>query len=302
MKTRILTSLVGIPLALVLLFWPGGRPWVAAVAVVGIIASLEYASALAGRGIAILGPVLVVGAVAFPIGAAYPAETPLLSGLLWLATLDISRGPTGWGLLYVAAAMLVVELFRHDRAPLRNVGATLFGLIWIPALLSALAALRSGAFFPGAPEKAGAWAVLSVLLVIWAGDTAAYFTGRAWGRRKCAPSISPNKTWEGVFGGLAASAAFGALALAPTLAAPGLGFGAGRGTALGLAFGLLVGAAGQVGDLVESAVKREIGIKDFGEILPGHGGVLDRFDSLLFAAPVACLLLRWMAALAMPGF
>jgi phosphatidate cytidylyltransferase len=115
---------------------------------------------------------------------------------------------------------------------------------------------------------------LFVLGVIWAGDTGAYFVGRQFGRRKLWPAISPNKTVEGSVGGLSLAMLAGLLIAS---AIPSLDWQ----TALGLT--LLIALAGQLGDLVESAIKRTTGVKDSGGLLPGHGGVLDRFDSLLFA-------------------
>jgi phosphatidate cytidylyltransferase len=115
-------------------------------------------------------------------------------------------------------------------------------------------------------------------IVVFAGDTGAYFVGRAVGRHKLYPRISPKKTWEGAFGGLAASVAgafFGGAYLAPDLAVPSA-----------CAMGALGGATGQIGDLVESTLKRACGVKDSGRLLPGHGGFLDRVDGLLLAAPV----------------
>jgi len=125
----------------------------------------------------------------------------------------------------------------------------------------------------------GSHAVMYALLIVWLADSGAYFAGRAWGVRKLAPSVSPGKTWAGLCGGLAAcallavaAAAFEDLPMLPLIAAT-----------------VVVGAYSVVGDLVESLCKRFAGLKDSGSLIPGHGGVLDRFDSLLAAAP--CLML-----------
>ena len=127
--------------------------------------------------------------------------------------------------------------------------------------------------------------VLLVLVLVWVADTAAYFVGRAWGRRKLAPSISPGKTWEGAAGGV-----FGALAYAIICG----GF-VGRIAWLPLVAGAaLLAAVSIVGDLFESAAKRQAGVKDSGTLLPGHGGILDRIDSATAALPLAALLLPWM--------
>jgi len=133
------------------------------------------------------------------------------------------------------------------------------------------------------------WLVLAAMAVVWIADTAAYFTGRRFGRRKLAPQISPNKSWEGVWGGLAAVALY-SLALAPW--APEAGYAGSRGAAPLVAFVLLavaLAAISVVGDLYESLLKRQAGVKDSGALLPGHGGVLDRIDALLSAMPVAAV-------------
>jgi phosphatidate cytidylyltransferase len=131
-----------------------------------------------------------------------------------------------------------------------------------------------------------AWSVLAFLLVIWANDTAAYFVGIAAGRHKLAPRISPGKSWEGAAAGAVAGALVG-LAVSSWL---GMAAGAAA------AFGLLTTVASQIGDLLESAMKRKAGVKDAGSILPGHGGILDRFDGILVAAPIAYVLVRLWAA------
>jgi phosphatidate cytidylyltransferase len=133
------------------------------------------------------------------------------------------------------------------------------------------------------------WLVLAAMAIVWIADTAAYFSGRAFGRRKLAPEISPGKTWEGVYGALAAVALYTFLLL--TLAAP-----AGLANALdasviaaSIACALMITGISVIGDLFESLMKRHAGVKDSGNLLPGHGGVLDRIDALLAAMPLAAL-------------
>jgi phosphatidate cytidylyltransferase len=123
----------------------------------------------------------------------------------------------------------------------------------------------------------GAWFVLYVFAVTWITDTGAYFTGMRWGKRPLAPRLSPKKTVEGAIGGLAAATAM-SLAWGMWIGLPWWHC---------LFLGPVLGFLAQVGDLCESAIKRDLGIKDFGTLLPGHGGILDRFDSLLFTAPIA---------------
>ena len=139
----------------------------------------------------------------------------------------------------------------------------------------------------------GPYHVLFALVVIWSGDTAAFFVGRSLGRHKCSPRISPNKTWEGVAASLAASLL---VAVAAGLWFAGTDF---WWEPLPLAAALNI--AGQLGDLAESALKRNAGVKDSSQLIPGHGGVLDRIDALLFAAPVLWYYWLWQAPFAKPS-
>jgi phosphatidate cytidylyltransferase len=124
--------------------------------------------------------------------------------------------------------------------------------------------------------------LLWFFVIVWAGDIAAYFVGLLFGRHKLAPHVSPGKSWEGAAAGLGAGGIAGLLA-APTFGLAGSG---------GLALGIVTSVAAQIGDLFESALKRRAGVKDSGVLLPGHGGVLDRFDAAFFAAPVAYFALK----------
>jgi phosphatidate cytidylyltransferase len=124
-------------------------------------------------------------------------------------------------------------------------------------------------------------AMLLVLVLVWIADTAAYFVGRAWGRRKLAPAISPGKSWEGALGGLIGAALYAII----------VAFLTERGASIALvATALLLGMASIVGDLFESAAKRQAGVKDSGTLLPGHGGILDRIDSATATLPLAAFL------------
>ncbi len=123
----------------------------------------------------------------------------------------------------------------------------------------------------------GVWWLLMVLLGVWGFDAAAFFTGRAFGRRKLAPRISPGKTWEGVLGGFVLSIAASLVLTVEPLGVPWY---------LAIVLGILVGIAAVLGDLAESLIKRQTHVKDSGQFMPGHGGLLDRVDSLLFAVIV----------------
>lgn len=179
-------------------------------------------------------------------------------------------------LLFVVTAFLLVSAlyflfsFNDIRQVVTECGALSFAILYVPLLLGYLTLLRSGHF----GEK---WLFL-MMFIVMAGDSAAYYLGSMFGRHKLYPAVSPNKSIEGALGGLAGSI-IGALVFRQ-LFFPELGL------LLCLVAALVVGVAGQAGDLFESLLKRSCGVKDSGSIIPGHGGVLDRLDSILFAAPV----------------
>lgn len=133
------------------------------------------------------------------------------------------------------------------------------------------------------------WLVLAAMAVVWIADTAAYFTGRAFGRSKLAPQVSPSKTWEGVHGAVAAVVVY-ALVLVPFAHAAGFSLPIDAlTTAAWIAFAAVVTAVSVVGDLYESLLKRQAGVKDSGHLLPGHGGILDRIDAQLAALPLLAI-------------
>jgi phosphatidate cytidylyltransferase len=264
---RILTALVLIPLVLLLVFlWPSW-PYLFTLAVAGVaaLAGWEYLG-LAERGgakpprVAVVATILVLFAGNF----AYPDQT----------------GPVFGGL---SLSLLVYCAFRSPvERVMADASASIFCLLYVGLTLIALPALRE--------QTNGPSLVAFLLCVVWAGDIFALYIGRTWGRLKLAPALSPNKTWEGTLGSLAGSllAAGGLLGLEHLFTTQWdkvwLSYPENLWYWMGLA--VLVNVAAQVGDLAESALKRSAGVKDSGSLLPGHGGVLDRIDALLFAAPV----------------
>jgi phosphatidate cytidylyltransferase len=182
------------------------------------------------------------------------------------------------GLNLLVIALISLFQFKTKQTVLDVVIKQLQGIIYIPVLLSFLILIRE--------STSGMIWVFVLLAVIFAGDTGAYYVGSYLGRHKLIPAVSPGKTIEGSIGGLASNLVVGSVGKTFFLAELPWG--------LSLLFFLMVGIAGQVGDLFESELKRSSGIKDSGGILPGHGGILDRIDALLFASPVAYIFIRYI--------
>ena len=193
---------------------------------------------------------------------------------------DEAGGAVLYLLLYIGLllpTLFVCELFRRSATPLANLGATLLGVLYVAVPLSLL-------LYVPVLAGDGVWrpeTVLCYIFIIWANDVFAYLVGMTFGRHRLCDRLSPKKSWEGFFGGLAGAVATG-LAAAYALDANYWVWG-------GLA--LVASLSGVAGDLVESMFKREAGVKDSGQVIPGHGGVLDRFDALLLSAPYVFLYL-----------
>ena len=200
-----------------------------------------------------------------------PVYAAAVAGLLWLALASEIvplRGFVWLGVAWWLAAFVVVVKARvPGPVPAPVAGAVAGWLLLVPAA-AALAELHAR---PGGPALA-----MTLLAVVWAADSGAWLAGRRIGRRRLAPSLSPGKTWEGVAGGMAAAAATGLAAAWWLERSPIHLFGV----------AVLVAAASVVGDLYESLAKRRAGVKESGRLLPGHGGILDRIDGLVAAAPV----------------
>ena len=193
---------------------------------------------------------------------------------------DEAGGAVLYLLLYIGLllpTLFVCELFRRSATPLANLGATLLGVLYVAVPLSLL-------LYVPVLAGDGVWrpeTVLCYIFIIWANDVFAYLVGMTFGRHRLCERLSPKKSWEGFFGGLAGAVVTG-LAAAYALDANYWVWG-------GLA--LVASLSGVAGDLVESMFKREAGVKDSGQVIPGHGGVLDRFDALLLSTPYVFLYL-----------
>lgn len=276
---RLRVAALGIPVGVVVIYlgiWSvaGVLALLAALGTTEFFRLAEHAGARPFRILGILASILLVLGAAWSDGLGAWALPALLT-LLALA------------LLTLGAAVFSRSV---EERPLASTAVTAFAPIYLGVSLSFGVHLRG---FPGAGDGGPGWegSVLLIfpLVVAWFGDSAAYFAGHRWGRTKLIPSVSPGKTVVGAVGGLlgavAGSVLCGVLLLGPYT-------GLALSVAAAALIGVVVGVVAQLGDLAESLLKREAGVKDSGTLFPGHGGVLDRFDSILFALPVTYLLLR----------
>ena len=261
---RILTALVLIPLVLILVFL--GPDWLVTLTTgaVAMLAAWEYL------------------AIADAVGAKTPRIPVLVAiGLLflfwfrWPDRLAAEIGALSLALLLYCAFVGPIQRALLDAA------TAIFALVYTGVSLLAVPALRA--------SEDGKSLILFLLCAVWVGDTVAMYVGRSLGRHKMAPQLSPGKTWEGAVGSLAGSllVTWGLVELSKVLISRDimtLAYPSPLWTWLLLA--VLVNIAAQAGDLAESALKRSAGVKDSGTLLPGHGGILDRIDALLLAAPV----------------
>jgi phosphatidate cytidylyltransferase len=247
---------VGVGLAVVFLgsLWWDPRAFLAVVAIVATVAYVEAGRILAGVGRRVLVPVLVPATVAMLVGALLGGTGGLMPGVVALLL-----GAVVWQLVA-----------RDRRDTVATLGLTAFFGLWV-GLLASYAILL-------VDQPDGPLLVLAVIGSAVFCDVGAYAFGVAFGRHKLAPTISPAKSWEGLVGGLLVASVLAAVVL-PLL---GERFTPGSAAVLGFSVGL----AAAVGDLVESLVKRDLGVKDLGDVLPGHGGILDRVDGILLGLPV----------------
>jgi phosphatidate cytidylyltransferase len=270
MKTRILTALIALPIviaAIILPLWVPETVWLfVAIAGFALAAGLfEFYSLTKKLELKADASIGYLAAAALFIGFVFDA--PAKAPELLIATLAA-----------ILIAVLISQTFRFQKdftKMLTGMGVTLLGIFYVVFLGGFLVTTRVGfETVPGLSTKLLGF----FFLVIFGSDAGAYFAGRALGKHKLAPSISPGKTVEGLIGGLIAAAAFAAIATAtffPTLPYQ-----------FSIPLAIVLAAVGVLGDLCESAMKRGSGTKDASSIIPGHGGFLDRLDSLLFGAPI----------------
>lgn len=278
---RVASALVGAPVAIACI-WYGDAALATLLSVLAAAGAWEFYRMARGAGAAPFARTGIVLAALVPLAAH--------AHRLQVATLPLTAA------VLVVLGLLALAIWRRgvDGRPLLAAAATVLGVLYVAVPLAYGYALRYFDWAVGRP--AGAALLLLPVLCTWASDIGAYAAGRLLGGPKLIPAVSPGKTISGAVGGLVASAALAAF-YAPLVLRPvaQLGFAPGR----ALLFGVVVSVAAQLGDLVESLLKRDAKVKDSSQLIPGHGGVLDRVDSLLFVLPASYLLLR---GLLLPAF
>ncbi|HUL70513.1 MAG TPA: phosphatidate cytidylyltransferase [Gemmatimonadales bacterium] len=281
---RIAFAAVAIPLALGLV-WLGGPFFVAVVALISILGARELYGLATLQGVS---PSLTFG---LPAAAAFAPAA-------WVTVTGSLAGTVVARVWPYAAALWLMGLFtwvlwRHapTAKPMGAAAVTVLGAIYCGGLPAFIVQIRHANQGPG--SWLGTWLVFFPLVITWIGDTAAMFGGRMIGGPKLAPVVSPGKTRAGavagLLGSLVAAVIFALVALRP--------FGVTLAPLQLVAFAVVLSVVGQVGDLVESLFKREVGLKDSSHLIPGHGGILDRFDSLYFVLPVAAAMYRWFGVI-----
>ena len=272
-----MVAAIGVPVGVALAYL-GGWPLGITIGIIGLLGVHEFfeiSTKLDAPPFVRLG---LIGSAALLILATAAPSWPVVAEGIAITAMIVC-------LLAFAAAIWMRGI---DGRPVLGTAATVFGVLYVAAPLTFASLIRHGWGF-GTQSWTGAAVLVFPLTVTWLGDTGAYFGGRFWGKAKLAPKVSPGKTIAGGVSGLitstVAGAVFGALAFGSWSALPIPVWA----TAL---MGLVLGVIGQIGDLAESVMKRAAGVKDSSALIPGHGGILDRFDAVLFTLPACYGLLR----------
>jgi len=271
-KDRILIYALGIP-AWLFLIWKGELYFTMFILICTVLALGEFYSITEQNGAQ---PLRWMGMVSSVFIADYYSRRP-----------DIILHEMQDGVIAIGGIILIIlltciwELFSEKENPGQNISATLAGILFIPVLLGTAIDLRQF------DDWAGTQLTLTLVLAIWACDTIAFILGTLFGTKKIFPSVSPKKSWIGSISGFIA-----ALGVFITFHRQGW-LGDYFSLKDAIVFGVITGFFGQIGDFLESLLKRDAGIKDSGTLLAGHGGVLDRFDSLIFATPLTYLYIHF---------
>ena len=289
---RVLFAVVAAPIAIVIVFY-GGAALAALLAIVAALGAWEFFRIARATGLTPLEDV----------GIPLAGIVPLFVHARYLRLYELPLS----GMAIVVIAILAITIFTRgvNGKPLGAAASTVFGVLYTGGMLSFGYAIRyhdytidsTGPSIGGVRIAAGGLLLLLPVLLTWASDIGAFFVGRAFGKRKLIPSVSPGKTVAGAVGALIVTPIVAWLytryVLTPATQLAFVRFGV-------FVFGLLISIVAQIGDLAESLLKREAGMKDSSHLIPGHGGILDRFDSLLFALPVAYALFNVLLVWAPP--
>jgi phosphatidate cytidylyltransferase len=289
---RVLVGVIAAPLGIIIIFY-GGAALAALLAIVAALGAWEFFRIARATGLTPLEDV----------GIPLAAVVPLFVHARYLRLYELPL--SGMAVLVIAILGLTIFTRGVNGKPLGAAASTVFGVLYTGGMLSFGYAIRYhdytiesvGPVLGGVRIAAGGLLLLLPVLLTWASDIGAFFVGRSLGRRKLIPSVSPGKTVAGAVGGLVVTIIVSWLYTRYVLT-PATQLAFVRGGAI--VFGLVISVAAQIGDLAESLLKREAGMKDSSHLIPGHGGILDRFDSLLFVLPVAYVLLTILLVWAPP--
>jgi phosphatidate cytidylyltransferase len=260
--TRVLSGAVLLVLAIAVVWFSSAVIFFAVAELLLVLGLIEYMALARTSGLRV--PAIPAGVAAMLTCGAFARGLPVPIDVVLMSAL-------------VALGALTLTLWTGGRDALGLAAASLFPSLYLGLPVGAMVAIR---------EVRGREALFLLMLTVFVSDTAQYYSGRAFGRRPLAPAISPKKTVEGAVGGLV----FGAI----VLAAVGAWWLPVIPLALRMLFGVTIVALGIAGDLFESMLKRSAGVKDSSSLIPGHGGILDRIDALLFAAPVYYVVLKYV--------
>jgi phosphatidate cytidylyltransferase len=283
---RVLVAIIAIPIiCYIIIFKPFGL--LGLTLIVALLAVHEFYSLVKTKGFV---PQISIGMTLTALIVISFAHIPLLRAVAFLhlhlsiATLTIYLLP----LIMIAGVITIFtsELFKGYPNPIVQVSVTLAGVVYIGFGLGAFFGIREILYDGNDPSSNSTFFLIMMLASIWICDSAAYFIGKPFGRHKIAKLISPNKSWEGGIAGLVAAIA------AWLVARTYIGGFQEVSVSTAIAMGMIVGVFGQIGDFAESMLKRDAGVKDSSTLIPGHGGVLDRIDSILFVAPLVYLYLQ----------
>jgi phosphatidate cytidylyltransferase len=277
---RIAFAVAAIPVVAACVYF-GDAPLAILLSIASALAAWEYARLAEAAGARPMGKWTIALAAMVPLAVhalrlGYPVPGPALLAMLVPILLSVALWTRG-----------------SQGRPIESVATTLFGVLYTGGMLAFVYSLRYHRF--AIEPLAGSMLVALPVLLTWLNDSGAFFFGKKFGKKKLMPTVSPGKTWAGAWGALGTTIVF-TYVISQFILKPYAGLGL---TIVGVViFGAVMSVAAQVGDLVESMLKREAGMKDSSTLIPGHGGVLDRTDSLLFTVPIAYVLLEQLLIVA----